>query len=115
MGVPHIVLLMGVAIFAHAAYDEHRGITSAQPPTKLGFLYPEVATRAEDPKRFRELMTYHWVGGAIFVAAGFIMLGIYRRADRSDPLSSDFAGSAALDELDRTLAKEAKKSGRRLR
>ena len=57
-------------------------------------------------------MTYQWYRGPLFIFGGFIILGLCRRADRTDPFSPDFAGSDALDNLNRALTEEEKRRQR---
>jgi hypothetical protein len=59
-------------------------------------------------------MTYQWLRGPVFVCGGLVILGICRRAERLDPFSRTFVGSASLDELERTLKEEEEKRHRPL-
>jgi len=110
--ITRLYLVMGVVMLGLAARDEGRGVATVTGPTRMGFLNPNRATRAEDPKRFRELMTYEWVAASIYTLAGLVMLGICRRIDRLDPLDPEFRGTDALDDLDRTLDKEERQRRR---
>ena len=109
---PHVFILLGIALFGQSAYDEHRGVVSICPPTRIGFLHREQASRKEDPKRFRELMAYEWATATIILFAGFVMLGICRRIDHLDPLTPEFRGTDALDDLERTLDNEERRRHR---
>ena len=108
-------LLVGFSFFlwAHAAYDEDRGI-AAPPYVPTKYTRP-VETRDKHPALFRALMNYEWTCPVLFFLAGSLILGIVRRADRTDPFSPSFAGDAALDECERTLDDELEKKHRPLR
>ena len=108
--VAYILILVGLMCLVDAARDEHRGIASARSPSRSARLH--IVSRAEDPEQFRGLMAYQWVRGPLALLGGLIILGICRRADRLDPFSPDFAGSDALDELNRALTEEEQKRHR---
>ena len=104
--IPHIMIFVGICLLGHAAYDEHRGVVVSR---------FRLVQRTEDPQRFRSLMLSEWLRASIFVCAGFVILGIYRRADRLDPFSPDFTSNSALDELDQTLTDEQRKQRKPIR
>jgi hypothetical protein len=108
-------LLMGFSLFlfAHAAYDEDRGI--AAPPFVPSRYSRPIERRDINPVMFRALMTYEWECPFAFFMAGAIILGMVRRADRCDPFSPAFAGKAALKECERTLDAELRKKHSPLR
>ena len=97
------LILFGICLLGDAAWDEHRGIAEA---ANWGRAAPAVVDRAENPKGFRSLMVYQWVRAPLILCAGLFILGLCRRADRTDPFSPDFAGNEALDDLNRTLTEE---------
>jgi hypothetical protein len=108
-----LLILWGLFLLGAAAYDEHRGIATLRDLRNL--TNPRIAKRAEDPQKFRNLMTYQWFrGGAIFLG-GVIIVRIGRRLDRLDPSSKHFAGNRAFDELDRVLDEEQERRRRPLR
>ena len=103
----YLLVLLGCIFIADATYDEQqRGVANAVSP-RGGRHY--VISRADDPEQFRNLMAYQWLRGPLFLCGGFIILGFCRRADRLDPFSPDFAGSDALDDLNRTLTEEERR------
>jgi hypothetical protein len=89
--VAYILILVGVIYLADAAYDQYRGIASV---SSRGL---HVASRAEKPEEFRNLMAYQWTRGSLALLAGIIIFEIGRHADRHDPLSPDFARSDSID------------------
>lgn len=107
----YVLILLGIYLFGRAAYDEHRGMT--HPSTRYSSRI--IVKRAEDPQRFRNEMIFHWFRASVVMCAGFVVLGFSRRAERSDPLSPDFAGNSAIDELNDELTKEQEKRRRPLR
>ena len=108
----YLLILFGLLSLFDAAYDEYRGVADALPPGRSITRY--VIARAEDPKQFRNLMAYQWLRGPILLLGGIFILNICRRADRLDPFSPNFAGSDALDDLNRTLTEEEKRHHRPL-
>jgi len=98
------IILFGIILLALSAYDEHRGIASVM---SLG-RYPVrlIVKKSEKPDEYRDLMTYQWIRGFLVVLLGLIGIAIYRRMDRLDPFSPDFAGNPEVDELAKTLDKE---------
>ena len=109
----YILIVTGLFFLGDAAHDEHRGVADAQAPGAGAIRH--VINSEDDPAQFRNLMAYEWFRGPLFLAGGFIILGLCRRADRLDPFSPDFAGSSSLDDLNRTLREEEEKRRRLLR
>lgn len=108
--IARLFVLMGVIMLGLAARDEHRGVAIVR--LKGSYPYGERATRAENPKRFRELMSWEWGAATICLLSGLVILGIYRRIDQLDPLDPEFRGTDALNDLDRTLNKETRQRRR---
>ena len=96
----YFLILMGCVFLADAAFEQHSGVADAVAPRGARRY---IIARDKDPAQFRSLMAYQWFRGSMTLMAGLIILGICRRADRLDPLSPDFAGSDALDELDKAV------------
>src|SRR5271168_4368217 len=96
----YAIILVGLIFLALSAYDEHRQIASVVNP--IGY-YPARLTvkKADNPKQYRDLMTYEWLDVIGALGAGIILLCMCRRADKLDPLSPDFAGNPELDELEK--------------
>jgi hypothetical protein len=94
--VAYVLILVGLIYLADAAYDQYRGIASAHPPSRSVGLH--VASRAEKPKEFHNLMAYQWTRGSLTLFAGIIIFEICRHSDRHDPLSPDFARSDSIDD-----------------
>ena len=107
--IARLFILIGVIMLGLAARDEHRGVAVVH---VYEYGPPERATRAENPKRFRELMSWEWAEATICLLGGLVVLGIYRRLDRLDPLDPEFRATDALDDLDRNLDKEARQRHR---
>jgi hypothetical protein len=101
----YVIIFFGLFAFASAAYDEHRGVAVAAAPTELSTIFC-TARRADDPQAFRNLMTYQWIEASLVFLAGFMLLGLDRRAKQLDPFSEKFAGSKSIDDLERTLKDE---------
>jgi hypothetical protein len=97
-------------LFADAAYDEDRGIASASGPGRTVVVH--IVEESKDPELFRGLMTYQWGRAGLTLVAGFIILSMVRKADTLDPFSPTFAGSDALDDLNRTLTEEQERRKR---
>ncbi len=107
--VAFAIMIFGICLLALALLDEHRG------ETVMRRRYTSYTIkRGENPERFRDAMHYKWGRGAVWVCCGWIILGICRRADRSDPFSPDFAGNDALDELHKSLDREEERRKRPL-
>lgn len=102
----YLLILMGCVFLADAAYDQNTGVADAVAPRGARRY---IIAREKDPAQFRSLMAYQWFRGSMTLMGGLIILGICRRADRLDPLSPDFAGSNALDELHQTLTDAEKR------
>lgn len=102
----YLLILMGCVFLADAAYDQNTGVADAVAPRGARRY---IISREKDPAQFRSLMAYQWFRGSMTLMGGLIILGICRRADRLDPLSPDFAGSNALDELHQTLTDAEKR------
>jgi len=58
-------------------------------------------------------MTYQWIRAFLPGLLGFFLLHLIRRANRLDPLSPDFKGKAALDELSDLLDEKEEEKRRR--
>jgi len=109
----HFLIIWGVILLLFAAYDEHREIASVIPPGRYG--RRQIIKKADKPEEFRNLMIYQWLRDSLVVSAGFIILGMCRRADSLDPFSPDFAGKSEIDDLERTLDEEEQKRHRPLK
>jgi hypothetical protein len=112
-----VMILLSIYAFCKAAHDEHRGVAVVTRPGGIssGMFTPIIVRRNEDPEGFRNLMLYQWIRASLYLCGGLVILGISRRADRSDPLSRNFAGNSALDELNDELTKEQEKRRRPFR
>ena len=107
-----LVILWSLYLFADAAYDDHRGIAEVIPPNRD---MVRVASRWEDPKMYQGLMAYQWSRASLALFIGFVLLRLHRGQERVDPLSAEFAGTKAIDELDRVLDAEKRRMNRRIR
>jgi hypothetical protein len=106
----YTLILLATLLFADAAHDEHRGIASALGPGHTVVFHTVEQSKA--PAQFRGLMTYQWGRAGLALAAGFIILSMVRKADTLDPFLPTFAGSDALDDLNRTLTEEQERRKR---
>jgi hypothetical protein len=106
----YTLILLGTLLFADAAHDERRGIASTFGPGWTVVVHR--AERSREPEQFRGLMIYQWGRAGLALVAGFSILNMVRRADTLDPFSPTFAGSDALDDLNRTLSEEQERRKR---
>ena len=112
-GVGYLMVCFAIYLFAHAAYDEQRGIAApAYVPSRFSRL---IEDRDTNPEMFPALMNYEWGCPFIFLVGGLVIIGIVRRVERYDPLSPRFAGKSSLDECERTLDAELRKKHSPLR
>lgn len=123
--VSSTLIAAGVAALGFAARDELRGETLI--PTGLAdrdvvfsASFPRGAAVkrvriSESPKTFRNAMFYRWGVGPILIGGGMLLQAVRRRAEQTDSFSPVFGGSAAVDDLTRTLEKEAERRRRPLR
>jgi hypothetical protein len=102
--LPWGFIILGVYLLIQAAGDESKGVTTIHSPRAAG--PSQIVERSENPQMFRNAMVYQWLRASLFVGAGLVIRGICRRADRTDPFSPHFAGSQALDELNKKLTQE---------
>lgn len=105
-----LLILSGLVLLGLSAYDEHREIASAIPPGRDAIRI--TIKKADDPKQFRNLMTYEWIRGFLTVGAGAILMSFCNRADKLDPFSPDFEGDKELDELKDEIDREERKQKR---
>jgi hypothetical protein len=94
--IAYLLIFVGLIYLADATYDQYRGIASVRSPSRAATR--NIASRAEKPKEFRNLMAYQWTRGSLILLAGIIILEICRHSDRHDPLSPDFGRSDSSDE-----------------
>ena len=106
----YLLIASGFILLLFAAYDEYREVASVMPPSRSGIRL--IVKKADNPQEFRNLMTYQWLRDLLLLGTGIIVLGICRRADRLDPLSSTFAGKTEVDELGQILDREEDKRHR---
>jgi hypothetical protein len=102
-GVAYFLIVSGLLFLGDAVREQQRGIARA---ARLGRGGVSEARRIDDPKAFEGLMFYQWARAGLTVLAGMTILGMCRRADLHDPFSEQYHGSAALDELGKTLDEE---------
>jgi hypothetical protein len=112
-GVGYGLILFGMGLFAAAAYDAHRGVSSVTPPRREAGQI--VVNKDEHPKHLHGVIIYQCALGALLACAGTIIVRFCRHSDCTDPFSSRFAGNAALDELNRVLTKEEERRHHPLR
>ncbi len=91
------LLGLGGLSLADAVRDQIKGKVEAVRPGRNAKAH--VVLRAEDPKRFRNLMNYQWVRSFVFGFAGVGLLLVGRRVDACNPFSPHFKGGKAIDEL----------------
>ena len=100
----YLLLLYSVFNFGDGIYDQTQGVTR----DRRGAITEQVYKRTE-PERFWNLISYRFTRGAIFLAAGVVMLGMAKRFDASDPTSPDFAANVKDAPIDPMLEKELQK------
>jgi hypothetical protein len=105
----YLFIFLGLVFVADAIYDELRGVAEAVFPGRVAA--QQVVVRAENPKQFRNLMTYQWGRGLIGGVAGCLILAICRGSDRLDPFSADFAGLDSVPESTGEPAQEREAGG----
>jgi hypothetical protein len=108
----YIILALGTWLLVDAVESQRSGVARAVVP---GSRYGGVVTakRAEDPKGFENLMRYEWSEAFLIFGVGIIVLLKVRREDSLDPFSDSFAGSAEVDELERSLSQKEQEQSRR--
>ncbi|HZJ14439.1 MAG TPA: hypothetical protein VFD27_05280 [Chthoniobacteraceae bacterium] len=113
----YLFISFSVYLLVHAAYDEDRGIADPPYVPVNGYTFYDrpVEHRDTHPEMFRALMNYEWACPIAVLAAGLIILGVVRRADRRDPFSPSFSGTSALADCERTLDSELRKKHSPLR
>lgn len=109
----YVIIFLGVLLLAAAVNSERKGIAIAAAPTELPTLLL-TAKRTENAAEFRNLMVYQWAEAGLTFLTGLVLLLIVRRADTLDPFSRTFAGSEAIDDLERTLSREDERRKRPL-
>lgn len=114
-----VLIANGIFLLGDAAWDAHRGVAEAVSPSRMishGSVSQVVkASRAEQPRDFANLMFYQWARAGVFLGAGLLIRGLWRRAEKSDPFSPDFVGQRSLDKLGEALMKEEERRHRPLR
>ena len=100
-----ILIVWGIVFVATNIRDEHRGVTTVYAPASRSYNH-QVVVRTEKPEEFQNAMKYQWLRALAPIVLGAVGLHLYRRQDRLDPFSPNFAGNAELDELSRELDKE---------
>ncbi len=105
-------MAIGFLTLAWNGYDEFQGSTSV-PATYSGrysFASSDssqgIVIKKVDPEAFRNAMIYHWVRSSMLAIGGIILFRIDKSQERLDPLSPDFGGNKALDELEDEMNKE---------
>jgi hypothetical protein len=97
----YFFILLGLVLLIRAARSENSGVSRAIGPG-AGITYL-VERREIDPKAFRALMNYQWIESTMPVLIGIVILGLLRRQEKLEPFSVDFAGTSAIDDLEKTL------------
>lgn len=98
------LILIGLLSLGGAVHDEWRGVADVSAPGRSMKRY--VIARADDPRQFRNLMAYQWARGPLFLCGGLILRRLCRQADRLDPFSPDYVGSAAFKDEKRDSTEE---------
>jgi hypothetical protein len=105
-----LMIAYGILSLFLAARAEHTGVTYTSNGSRNRRSY--MVTRALNPDLFRREVGTKWLMGGLWFAAGIFVRGIHQRANRSDPFSEDFAGTASLKELEEVLDKEIEERNR---
>ena len=101
----YFLILVGALQFASLGYDESRGATHAPISRKTGIL-PGTIHRQSEPENFRNAVACYCYYASAFLLLGIVMMAVGWRMDKSDPLSPDFAGNAALDDWAKAMNEE---------
>ena len=104
--VAYLLFLYALYNAGRGFYDFNRGVATL---VTMRGLKEEVVAEQEDRERFRNLISYRLSRGAIFLVGGFIVLGIARRSDETDPCSPEFGGKAKEEPVDPALEEELRK------
>jgi len=99
-----VLVLLSVFLVIEAARDQISGRAVIYSPTRSFQRF--VAERTSAPEQYRNMMTYQWFCAPLPALAGLFLLFVIRKQDRLDPLSKDFQGAAAIDELSEYLDSE---------
>jgi hypothetical protein len=106
----YILMAVGIFLLTSDGYDEIHGVTGV--PVMFGSgSYPltfdsEDIIKKDNPETFHDAMVCHWAQASMIAIAGFILFMIDRKQERLDPLSPNFRGTKALDELDEEMKNE---------
>jgi hypothetical protein len=99
----YFLIVVGALLFASIGYDEYRGITAAPSgDTSIGVL-PDTIIKNSNPEEFHNAIVCHCYFAFGFLSLGILMLIIDKCMDKSDPMSPDFSGNKALDDLAKAM------------
>lgn len=102
--VYYLLIAVGSLQLFGAGRAEYTGVTSAPKGSRYGPSFE--VSRQSNPDLFRRATSHKWIMGAMWLGAGLIIQGIHRWANRMDPFSEDYAGTASLRELEQKLDEE---------
>lgn len=85
--LPLIVLGIGILMLAGNGYDELIQITSVPPYHHNG---SRMVLKQDNPKQFRDAMTYHWSTAGIITVVGAIWLTVNQWMERSSQMGTGF-------------------------
>ena len=106
----YLLVLAGIYSLAMTGYDAFRGVTGAPVlfgpsnypiPVDVGHIQKKT-----NPDIFQGAMAYHWFDASLILVAGVVLFLIDKKQESLDPLSSEFGGTNALDELDEEMRKK---------
>ncbi len=87
----YLIVIVGLLLLGWAGYETYRGVTTEPKvsidgsPTGIS----EKLTRKDNPERFGNAITYHYLYGGLIVMAGVILHAIVKGQERTDPFSTD--------------------------
>jgi hypothetical protein len=102
--IAYLMLLYSLFSFGTGIYDQSRGLTM----DRRGAAEEPVSKRTEE-ERFWGLISYRFSLGAVFLIGGFVVLGIVKRHDASDPISPDLTANVKEEPVDPMLEEELRK------
>jgi hypothetical protein len=106
--IAYLMLLYSLFSFGTGIHDQSRGVTTARRGIVRGAAKEPVSKRTEE-ERFWGLISYRYSLGAVFFIGGFVVLGIAKRHDASDPIAPDLTPNEKEEPVDPMLEEELRK------
>jgi hypothetical protein len=115
--IAYLMLLYSLFSFGTGIRDQSRGLTMGTgirdqsrglTMDRKGAAEDPVSKRTEE-ELFWGLISYRYSLGAVFLIGGFVVLGIAKRHDASDPIAPDFTANVKEEPVDPMLEEELRK------